>query len=139
MKRIVRIFKILMISFIGLLTLLILTVAIFFIAQPKTSGPISKYSLCRDLGWDPSKQKLCNSEESYIELLEATFPLDYTKRNEVRSVLQPYFLSSDPATIFAKNEGIVDSYAMQRTLISPNIGVFIYDNDDVLVEIRFYD
>ena len=103
------------------------------------AGPATKLDLCRAIGQDPSRNPFCDyrSDGELRELLEAAFPLTVTDQETVHRVLDAYLVRSQATT----TGGVIESYAIERTLIPPLpvYAQFSFDKYGVLQGIHIVD
>lgn len=93
--------------------------------------------LCKDLSEFIERTKCLDLEATYT-VLEATFPLYHTTREEVRNTLDDYYFDS-----YDSPYGSRDYYKLDRTLLSEFWGQsaykFKFDADGKLLNISYID
>ena len=99
-----------------------------------SSFPYMKF--CKALGYDPNTERLCNDTQGIYQLIQERFPLEITTREEVQVVLDEFYLNT--STSYLTNNLVVD-YKIAPSLLSEGIVSFYFDENEQLIEIRFYD
>lgn len=90
------------------------------------SETLVKTKLCLDLRRSSISKLVCHPTDSYSDLLRGSFHVGVTTRLQVRNMLSGYWVASSVLS---------DTYEFNAFFL-PGEAVFIFDEDNVLVEIQ---
>jgi hypothetical protein len=100
-------------------------------------SPIPHIKVCKTLGRNPWTDPDCRDTEGIFAIISERFPTGTTTRDEVQSVLGEYH------TVTHKSRASgnwVDLYHVTPFILNLDGNAeFEYDENDILIEINFYD
>ena len=101
-------------------------------------SPFPYVKICMTLGKNPWTEPDCRDMGGIFRIIEEQFPIGTTTRDEVKSVLGEYYVET-PTNLFTGDS--TDLYKVKPPSIFSWDGYaqFVYDENDILIEIHFYD
>ena len=136
----IKVIKLAIRIFFGLMVIVLIGGYINYYVGPNSIGPTSRAALCEALSRNSKDDPKCSKYARLDDLLEETFPYGRTTRDEVFSILEPYFIETMTSSKYFPGWER-DAYALGRNLSgypSP-IGIFVFDETGFLHHINFED